>query len=77
LPRLAEFLARLGEQLVIEFVPKEDSMVRRLLATRRDIFPDYTLEGFRAAFSERFELVEEAPIEGTLRTLLRLRRRPS
>ena len=27
-------------------------MVRKLLATREDVFPDYTLDGFRAAFGE-------------------------
>ena len=27
-------------------------MVRRLLATRRDVFPDYTLDGFRAAAAD-------------------------
>ena len=77
LPRLAEFFARLGEQLIVEFVPKEDSMVRRLLATRRDIFPDYTVDGFRAAFSTTYEILEECPIEGTLRTLFLMRRRGS
>ena len=56
-------------------MPKDDVMVRRLLATRRDVFPDYTLDGFRAAASERFEVVIEQAIEDSPRTLLLLRRR--
>jgi hypothetical protein len=75
LPMLADVLARLGPNLIIEWVPKEDGMVRQLLATRRDVFPDYTEAGFRAAFERRFEIVEVAPIEGTSRTLFRMTRR--
>ena len=47
LPMLSETLARLGDQLIIEWVPKEDPMVRRLLASREDVFPG--LHGDRAA----------------------------
>ena len=65
-------MARLGPNLIIEFVPKGDPMVRRLLATREDIFPDYTLEGFRAAFSSRFTIVEERPVEDSTRVIFRM-----
>lgn len=75
LDRLAAYLAGLAAGLVVEFVPKDDPMVRTLLATREDVFPDYTLDGFRAAFGSRFELVSEAPIDGTTRVLFRMVRR--
>lgn len=70
LPRVADYLAELGRHVLIEFVPKSDSQVRRLLAAREDVFPDYTEAGFRAAFARRFDLVESAPIEGSERVLL-------
>ena len=35
-------------------------MVRHLLASRKDVFPDYDLEGFRAAAGARFEVVSRA-----------------
>jgi hypothetical protein len=54
LPQLAEFFANMGRWLVIEFVPKSDSQVEKLLASREDIFPNYTREGFEFAFKERF-----------------------
>ena len=54
LERVASFLARLGRHLIIEFVPKSDSQVQRLLRDRPDIFPDYTREGFEAAFRRLF-----------------------
>ena len=75
LPMVLGWFADLAPWAVVEFVPKEDPMVRRLLASRRDVFPDYTLEGFRAAAIERFEVVREAPIEDSLRVLFLLRRR--
>ena len=44
--RIAELLRRARPRSSsIEFVPKEDPMVRRLLATREDVFPDYTEAG--------------------------------
>ena len=75
LAHIATFLGELGEHLIIEFVPKEDPKVRTLLATREDIFPDYTREGFERAFAERWHIVETLDIEGSTRTLYRMQRR--
>jgi len=75
LPAIAEQLARFAPQLIIEFVPRDDPMVRQLLATREDVFPDYTPDGFRAAFATVFETVAEAPVEGSSRTLSLFRRK--
>ncbi len=74
LPRIARLFAGLAPQAIVEFVPKEDPMTRRLLAARRDIFDSYTIDGFRAAFSEPFEIVREASITDSPRTLFHLRR---
>jgi len=76
LDRLAEFFAAAGTWLIIEFVPKSDSQVQRLLATREDVFPDYHLEGFETVFSRLFEIVAKEPIPGSERTLFLLRQRP-
>jgi ribosomal protein L11 methylase PrmA len=75
LPGIAQLFSRIAPQAVVEFVPKEDPMTRRLLAARRDIFDGYTVEGFRAAFGQAFEIVREAPITDSPRTLFLLRRR--
>jgi len=69
LPQLADFFADAGKWLVIEFVPKSDSQVQKLLATRKDIFTDYTRESFEEAFSERFSICEKVPIEESERFL--------
>jgi hypothetical protein len=69
LPELVEFFYRLSKWLIIEFVPKEDSQVQLLLATREDIFSDYNLEGFQNAFSESFNIHEAVKINNSQRVL--------
>jgi len=71
---VADYFADLGEYLIIEFVPKSDSQVKRLLASRLDIFPEYTLEGFRDAFTRRYAVLEEKSVEGSARTLFLMKR---
>ena len=44
-------------------------MTQHLLAAREDVFPNYTIEGFRQAFGRSFRLVQEVPVEDSLRTL--------
>jgi len=75
LQQLADFFAVIGEWLVIEFVPKPDSQVKKLLASREDIFPNYTREGFEAAFKERFDFHEAVDIRESERVLYLMKRR--
>jgi hypothetical protein len=75
LPNVAAYLAELASNLIIEFVPKSDPKVKTLLATREDVFPAYTREGFEAAFQEYFEIVTATDIRGSDRTLYQMRRR--
>ncbi len=69
LPQLADFFAAHCKWLVIEFVPKPDSQVRKLLASREDIFPNYTREGFEAAFSTRFTIHKSEAVRDSERVL--------
>jgi hypothetical protein len=66
---IASFFRSIAKYLIIEFVPKTDSQVQRLLATRKDIFPDYTQEGFEQAFAEYFEIRRTLPVKDSERTL--------
>ena len=75
LVKVASYFKDLGKYLIIEFVPKEDSQVKRLLASRLDIFPDYTLAGFRQGFEHHFTVLEEKPVEGSQRTLFLMQRK--
>lgn len=75
LPMVAQFFANAATWAIVEFVPKSDSQVQRLLATRKDIFGQYSEEGFEAAFGGYFDVVEKAPIPGSERTLYLLKQR--
>ncbi len=69
LGRVAAFLRRACHRLIIEFVPKDDSQARRLLASRADVFEDYSKEGFERAFAEHFTIDRAQPIVESGRTL--------
>ncbi len=71
----AEFFSDLCNFLIIEFVPKSDSQVKRLLATREDVFPDYNQAGFEQAFSRYFTILSAEKLEGSERTLYLLERK--
>jgi ribosomal protein L11 methylase PrmA len=75
LPRLAEFLAATAKHVIIEFVPKGDSKVDILLASRRDVFAEYDAEHFEAAMSEHFKLVKKTPISKSKRTMYLYKRK--
>ncbi len=69
LSSLAEFFHSITHWLIIEFVPKSDSQVQRLLSTRLDIFPDYNEQGFEKAFAGKFSILDSAPIQDSQRRL--------
>ena len=75
LPSIAQFFASAARWAIVEFVPKSDSQVKRLLATRKDIFDKYTEEGFEEAFAGYFTIAEKTPIPGSERTLYLFKRK--
>ncbi len=75
LASVARLFARMAPLAIVEFVPKEDPMTRRLLAARPDIFEGYSIDGFRDAFAASFRTVREAPVADSPRTLFLLERR--
>ena len=75
LPRIAEFFARIARALVVEFVPKGDSQLQRMLATREDIFDRYTRSDFEAAFDEWFTIEQVIPVRDAERIMYVMKRR--
>jgi hypothetical protein len=69
LGKIAGFLAHLCKNLVIEFVPKSDSQVQKLLASRKDLFPGYTEANFEKEFSAFFTIIAKERIRDSERTL--------
>ena len=66
---IAAFLSQVCRFLIIEFIPKNDSQVQRLLRTREDIFTHYNQDSFEASFRDHFSILKREKIMDTKRTL--------
>jgi hypothetical protein len=76
--QVASFFSELCHQsLIIEFVPKSDSQVKRLLRSREDIFPDYDQDHFEEAFTKYFFIRRAEAIEGSERILYLMTKKPN
>lgn len=76
LESIASFFSKLcSKSLIVEFVPKDDSQVQRLLANREDIFTDYTQNAFEREFSRYFTIQSSVKISDSKRTLYLMEKR--
>ncbi len=75
LAKIAEAFSRLGRHVIVEFVPKSDSRMKRLLKTREDIFPNYHEAAFEKEFSKHFVILEKRSILNSERTLYRMKKK--
>jgi len=73
--KIAGFLHELSENLIIEFVPKSDSQVKRLLQSRKDIFGDYSEEAFVREFEMFYNIKAREKIIHSERILFRMKRK--
>lgn len=69
LNKIAEFFGNLCKSLIIEFVPKTDSQIQRLLVSREDIFDEYTEDNFKIEFEKIFNIVEMVPLKDSKRVI--------
>lgn len=67
--KVARFLSQVCRSLIIEFVPKSDSQVQKLLSSREDIFGEYDQQTFERELGEFFVTRYSEPITGTNRIL--------
>ncbi len=74
LARIIDLLARSGKTCLVEFVEKRDSQVQRLLASREDIFDQYSEAGFEAALHGVFRVTRKERIGAGHRLLYALQR---
>jgi hypothetical protein len=77
LGRVAHFLRSIGGWLIVEFVPKSDSQVQRLLASREDIFTGYSQANFESEFLGHFDIVRSSSVPDSERTLYLMQGRDS
>ena len=66
---IAKMFSHLARDLIVEFIPRGDSQIDKLLSSRKDVFSDYHEDKFRKAFGTYFNIVRSDPIPGTKRTL--------
>lgn len=69
LPDLVAFLQKLCSGLIVEFIPKDDPQVQKLLASREDIFSEYTMDAFESYFRQSFDILRKEVIRGSKRIL--------
>lgn len=72
LKTIARLFGENAPNALVEFVPKQDSQVQRLLASRPDICDDWTLEEVCRAFSPYYQSIEVLPLPESERVLLKL-----
>lgn len=75
LPSLAQFFSQAGKWLIVEFVPKSDEQVQKLLQNREDIFDHYTQDEFERAFESLFTIHKKEPIHDSQRILYLMEKR--
>lgn len=69
LGRIAKFFSHISKWLIIEFIPKDDTQVNRLIQVRKDIFNTYTQESFEREFKLYFDILHIEDIKDTRRVL--------
>ena len=71
---IAEWFGSLGKYLLVEFVPRSDPMVKKLLANRGEEHLPYNLDLFLADFQKIFDFVDQTDLHnGRLLFLCKLR----
>ena len=73
--KIASYFSQLCNFLIIEFITKDDSQVKRLLSSRKDIFTSYNIEGFEESFSQYFTIESRFPIADTARTVYLMKKK--
>ena len=63
-----------AKYVIIEFVPKSDPMVKKLLANREDVYPWYNLPSFETEAFKHFSLVDRHELPTGKRVLYCLKR---
>ena len=69
LNEFVDWLASLGTSLVIEFVTKEDPMVKTLLRNKEDNYADYEIKYFERCLSKSYDVNRQAALPSGTRIL--------
>ena len=67
--QIAEFFAGLCRYLIIEFIPIDDSQIKKMILNRTDTFENYSVENFEQSFKQHFNLIRKENIHDSKRSL--------
>lgn len=77
LPMLLDWMTGLADRGVVEFVPKDDPTVQRMLSIRQDIFDQYSQAEFESQLGARATIEKREVVSSSGRTLYVYEKRPS
>ncbi|MEH2503735.1 ribosomal protein L11 methylase PrmA [Bradyrhizobium sp. AZCC 1578] len=63
-------LIQLAPKGLIEFIPKTDPLIQKMLFHREDVFPEYNFQSFRRAIELRARIISEVPLPDSQRVLI-------
>lgn len=66
---VVEMLLKCGRHLILEWVPKEDSQVERMMVARKDVFNEYNQHRLEEALTSQAVVLDRVPVRGTKRVL--------
>lgn len=72
---IADFLSHICRWLIIEYVPKDDLQIKKMLINRKDIFSDYNQSGFEKDFSTPFSIKGKVGITNSNRVIYLMKKR--
>jgi len=67
--KLAEFFSQIGSWLVVEFIPKTDSQVKKIIHNRRDDLDWYSRDNFEKEFEKLFSVINKIKIKDSDRVI--------
>jgi ribosomal protein L11 methylase PrmA len=77
LPMLLDWMTGLADRGVVEFVPKDDPTVQRMLSIRQDIFDQYSQAEFESELAKRAAIEKREVVSSSGRTLYIYEKNPS
>ena len=76
LDMISKFFSDITDNLIIEFIPKSDSQIQKMLSSREDIFNDYNTKNFEENMSQYFNKISMSELENSDRILYHFRKKP-
>jgi len=72
---ISDFFKRITKWCIVEFVPKNDLQIKRMLLNKKDIYTDYDQINFEKVFSKNFTIMEKVSINSLGRLLYLMKKK--